>query len=72
MLQPFCTHSLNHQQVKQKWGFSLDANFRATSNARNEAMFREASTFAGHLRQVDKDLTAWARDIECEPFCVVF
>jgi hypothetical protein len=51
--------------VKQKWGFSLDANFRATSNARNEAMFREASTFAGHLRQVDKDLTAWARDIEC-------
>lgn len=29
-------------------------------------MFREASVFAAHLRQVDKDLTAWERDIECE------
>lgn len=39
----------------------------ATSNARNEAMFREASTFAAHLRQVEKDLTAWERDIEGGP-----
>jgi len=52
--------------VKQKWGLSLEKNFRATSNARNEAMFREASMFAAHLRQVEKDLTAWERDIECE------
>lgn len=26
-------------QAKQKWGISLEKNFRATSNARNEAMF---------------------------------
>ena len=44
----------------------MDATFRATSNARNEAMFREASTLAAHLRQVEKDLTAWERDIEGE------
>ena len=53
-------------QVKQKWGLSLDQHFRATSNARNEAMFREASMFAAHLRQVEKDLTAWERDIDGE------
>lgn len=29
-------------------------------------MFREASMFAAHLRQVEKDLTAWERDIDCE------
>jgi hypothetical protein len=53
--------------VKQKWGLSLGQQaFRPTSNARNEAMFREASTFAAHLRTVEKDLTAWERDIECE------
>jgi hypothetical protein len=51
-------------QCKQKWGLSLEKNFKATSNSRNEAMFREASTFAGHLRQVEKDLTAWQRDLE--------
>ena len=43
----------------------MERNFRATSNSRNEAMFREASVFAAHLRQVEKDLTAWERDIEC-------
>jgi hypothetical protein len=42
----------------------MEKNFRATSNSRNEAMFREASMFAAHLRQVEKDLTAWERDIE--------
>lgn len=51
-------------QAKQKWGLSLEKNFKATSNSRNEAMFREATTFAGHLRQVEKDLTAWQRDLE--------
>jgi hypothetical protein len=29
-------------------------------------MFREATTFAGHLRTVEKDLTSWQRDIESE------
>ncbi|KIZ05410.1 hypothetical protein MNEG_2545 [Monoraphidium neglectum] len=52
------------ETVKQKWGLSLERNFRATSNSRNEAMFREASMFAAHLRQVEKDLTSWERDIE--------
>lgn len=52
------------ETVKQKWGLSMERNFRATSNSRNEAMFREASTFAAHLRQVEKDLTSWERDIE--------
>jgi len=31
-------------------------------------MFREATTFAGHLRTVEKDLGAWARDIDRESF----
>jgi hypothetical protein len=39
---------------------------QATSNARNEAMFREATTFAAHLRTVEKELSQWQRDIECE------
>ncbi|KAI8464016.1 MAG: hypothetical protein J3K34DRAFT_441919 [Monoraphidium minutum] len=52
------------ETVKQKWGLSMEKNFRATSNSRNEAMFKEASMFAAHLRQVEKDLTAWERDIE--------
>ncbi len=30
-------------------------------------MFKEASMFAAHLRQVEKDLTAWERDIEGAP-----
>ncbi|GBF94371.1 TBC1 domain family member 2A [Raphidocelis subcapitata] len=52
------------ETVKQKWGLTMEKNFRATSNSRNEAMFKEASMFAAHLRQVEKDLTAWERDIE--------
>lgn len=35
-----------------------------TSNARNEAMFREATIFAGHLQVVEKELTQWQRDID--------
>lgn len=27
-------------------------------------MFREASMFAAHLRQVEKDLSTWEKDIE--------
>lgn len=29
-------------------------------------MFREATMFAGHLRTVEKDLAAWARDVDSE------
>eukprot|EP00879_Flechtneria_rotunda_P003541 GHRR01003775.1.p1 GENE.GHRR01003775.1~~GHRR01003775.1.p1 ORF type:complete len:313 (+),score=114.22 GHRR01003775.1:394-1332(+) len=51
-------------QAKQKWHLSLEKNFRATSNARNEAMWHEATTFANHLRVVEKELAQWQRDIE--------
>lgn len=37
---------------------------QVTSNARNEAMFREATIFAGHLQVVEKELTQWQRDID--------
>lgn len=37
---------------------------QVTSNARNEAMFREATIFAGHLGVVEKELTQWQRDID--------
>jgi hypothetical protein len=39
---------------------------QTTSNARNEAMFKEATVFAQHLRVVEKELNQWQRDIECE------
>jgi hypothetical protein len=38
---------------------------QTTSNARNEAMFKEATVFAQHLRIVEKELNQWQRDIEC-------
>lgn len=52
------------ETAKQKWGMSLEKHFKVTSNARNEAMFREASIFAGHLGVVEKELTQWQRDID--------
>lgn len=52
------------ETAKQKWGLSLEKNFKATSNARNEAMFREATKFAGYLRIVEKDLQTWQREVE--------
>jgi hypothetical protein len=44
----------------------MEKNFKVTTNSRNEAMFKEASIFAGHLRVVEKELTQWQRDIESE------
>jgi len=52
------------ETAKQKWGLSLEKHFKVTSNARNEAMFREATIFAGHLQVVEKELTQWQRDID--------
>lgn len=52
------------ETAKQKWGMSMEKNFRTTSNARNEAMFKEATVFAQHLRIVEKELNQWQRDIE--------
>lgn len=52
------------EQARQKWGLTLEKNFKATSNARNEAMFIEASKFSSHLRQFEKDLRGWETSIE--------
>eukprot|EP00882_Tetradesmus_deserticola_P033821 GHRQ01038670.1.p1 GENE.GHRQ01038670.1~~GHRQ01038670.1.p1 ORF type:complete len:241 (+),score=72.66 GHRQ01038670.1:169-891(+) len=52
------------ETAKQKWGMSMEKNFRATSNSRNDAMFKEATGFAQHLRTVEKELNQWQRDIE--------
>ncbi|KAF6254017.1 hypothetical protein COO60DRAFT_360665 [Scenedesmus sp. NREL 46B-D3] len=52
------------ETAKQKWGMSMEKNFRTTSNARNDAMFKEATVFAQHLRIVEKELNQWQRDIE--------
>jgi len=52
------------ETVKQKWGMSMKKDFKPTSNARNEAMFKEATRFAGHLRVVDRDLSKMHKEIE--------
>lgn len=48
----------------QKWKLSTDRKFKPTSNARNEAMFKEASKFASHLRTVEKDLLKMHKEVE--------
>ncbi|KAF6251551.1 hypothetical protein COO60DRAFT_607628 [Scenedesmus sp. NREL 46B-D3] len=52
------------ETAKQKWGMSMEKNFKVTSNTRNKAMFREATVFAGHLQIVEKELTQWQRSID--------
>lgn len=52
------------ETARQKWGMSVEKNFKPTSNSRNEAMFKEATKFANHLRQVETDLKTWQREIE--------
>mmetsp|Transcript_22125 Transcript_22125/g.48307 ORF Transcript_22125/g.48307 Transcript_22125/m.48307 type:complete len:388 (+) Transcript_22125:179-1342(+) len=46
------------EAVRQKVGMVgiADKEFVATSNGRNEAMFKEASDFAVHMRTMEKDL----------------
>ena len=53
-------------QVRQKVGITTDKTFKATGNRRNEAMFREASDFAIHLRAMERDLRVMAKQVNCE------
>ena len=43
-------------QSKQKWNITTEKAFVSTSNARNEAMLREAGDFANHLKRCEKDI----------------
>lgn len=43
-----------------------DKNFKPTSNRRNEAMFRECTDFAAHLRVLERDLRALQKQVEGE------
>ena len=45
------------------FGSVPDDHFQATSNARNEAMFKEAADFSLHLRTMEKDLRAMERQM---------
>ena len=40
-----------------------------TSNARNEAMFREASEFSAHIRTLERDLQAMEKQVAGERRC---
>lgn len=44
------------ERARQNWHLTLDRSFPATVNHRNEAMMREAGTFALNLRRVEKDI----------------
>lgn len=52
-------------QVRQTLGgpIGADKNFLVTSNARNEAMFREASEFSAHIRTLERDLQAMEKQV---------
>lgn len=41
----------------------VDQSFQPTSNARNEKMFKEATSFAQHIRTMEKDLRAMERQL---------
>ena len=55
---------MQRPQAKQKWGLSVERGFAPTSNARNEKMFQEAARFEGQLRQFEKDLKLWQKDVD--------
>ncbi|GFR46221.1 hypothetical protein Agub_g7764 [Astrephomene gubernaculifera] len=50
------------ENVRQKVG--ADRTFKATSNARNEAMFKEATEFCSHLRLLERDLRSMHKEID--------
>lgn len=52
------------EAVRQK--VVTDRQFAPTSNARNEAMFKEATDFCTHLKTLEKDLRALHKEVECE------
>ncbi len=54
-------------QVRQKVGvLDTDRTFKTTANGRNEAMFREATDFAQHLRSMERDLRGISKQVDCE------
>ena len=57
---PLCVLGL---QVRQKIGLG---QFKETSNARNESMFREATDFLAHLRTMERDLKQLEKQVEGE------
>lgn len=50
------------ETMRQKVG--TDKAFVATSNARNEAMFKEATDFCNHLRLLERDLRSMHKEID--------
>ena len=44
------------EQARQNWHLTLDRRFPATVNHRNEAMMKEAGSFAMNLRRCEKDI----------------
>lgn len=50
------------EAVRQKVVF--DKVFQTTSNARNEAMFKETTEFCTHLKGLEKDLRSLQREVE--------
>ncbi len=55
----------HRQQVRQNViSFAYKQDFEPTSNARNEAMFKEATDFAALIKIMEKDLHALEKQIE--------
>ncbi|GLI69667.1 hypothetical protein VaNZ11_014345 [Volvox africanus] len=52
------------ENVRQKVG--TDRTFKATSNARNQAMFKEATEFCKHLRVLERDLRSIHKAIDAK------
>ncbi|PNW71418.1 hypothetical protein CHLRE_16g653450v5 [Chlamydomonas reinhardtii] len=52
------------ETMRQKVG--TDKAFVATSNARNEAMFKEATDFCNHLRLLERDLRSMHKEIDAK------
>lgn len=50
------------EAVRQK--VSSDRNFRPTSNARNEAMFKEATDFAQLIKTLERDIRNTEKTVE--------
>lgn len=50
------------EAVRQKVG--ADRSFRPTSNARNEAMFKEATDFALLIKTLERDIRTIERTVE--------
>lgn len=55
------------EAVRQKVGvLDTDRTFKTTANGRNEAMFREATDFAQHLRSMERDLRGISKQVDLQ------